>query len=110
MGGEVVRGVAGRRSEYRPIESRIAASSKPTAIAHAFVERFGFKTVYVADLDAILGGMVDAPSLAAISEAGLHVWLDAGVASRKSAKALTVRLSDCGIKPTTIGGLESLAA
>ena len=56
MGGQVVRGVAGRRSEYRPVESRIAGDARPATVARAFVDEFGFEAAYVADLDAIVHG------------------------------------------------------
>src|SRR6187431_505841 len=79
MYGQVVRGVAGRRSEYRPIQSQIAADARPATVARAFVERFGFETVYVADLDAIGGGAPDLISLEMIARAGLNLWVDAGV-------------------------------
>ena len=54
--GHVVRGVAGRRQEYRPIQSRLASSSQPLAIAGGFRRHFGLTEFYLADLDAILGG------------------------------------------------------
>ena len=76
MHGQVVRGVAGRRSEYRPMVSRIAADARPATVARALVEQFGFDTAYVADLDAILGGQPNIQSLADIQIAGLNVWLD----------------------------------
>src|SRR5947209_19648396 len=53
MGGRVVRGVAGRRSEYRALTSALTASSKPLDVARAFRLHFGLATLYVADLDAI---------------------------------------------------------
>ncbi len=55
MGGVVVRGVAGRRSEYRPIESSLCSSCDPPVVARAIVERFGLAEFYIADLDAISG-------------------------------------------------------
>jgi phosphoribosylformimino-5-aminoimidazole carboxamide ribotide isomerase len=79
MNGQVVRGVAGRRSEYRPIESQIAVDARPATIARAFVEHFGFDAVYVADIDAIQGGPPNLEAWEAIKDAGLTLWLDAGV-------------------------------
>ena len=66
LGGQVVRGIGGRRSEYRPIESQLVAGSDPGAIATAFVEHFGATTCYVADLDAIERGKCDIASWKAI--------------------------------------------
>jgi len=108
MNGHVVRGVAGRRSEYRPIEGRIAADASPETIARAFVEQFGFRTVYVADLDAIIDGQPNVDAWRQISDAGLRMWLDAGVGTPKDALALDERLKDIATGPTIIVGLESL--
>jgi len=88
MGGVVVRGVAGRRSEYRPIQSGIVDSCEPLAIAKAFRERFGLTTLYLADLDAIGGG---APALATYRELrahGFQLWIDAGVSEPGRASAV----------------------
>ena len=53
--GEVVRGVAGRRQEYRPIRSRLSDSSRPVDVAGAFRERLNLRDLYLADLNAIAG-------------------------------------------------------
>lgn len=108
MNGQVVRGVAGRRSEYRPIESRIAADAQPAAVARALVEHFGFDTVYIADLDAIMRGQPNAEAWKQITDAGLRLWLDAGVGTPQAAVALEERLFAITTDPTIIVGLESL--
>ncbi|HEV7223801.1 MAG TPA: hypothetical protein VGN42_13930, partial [Pirellulales bacterium] len=51
MGGLVVRGVGGRRHEYRPIESRLCAGANPAAIARALREQFAIDEIYLAELD-----------------------------------------------------------
>ncbi len=79
MGGQVVRGVAGRRLEYRPIVSSLCASSKPLDVARPFRTHFGLTTLYLADLDAIGGGD---PAFSIYSELisdGFCLWIDAGV-------------------------------
>src|SRR5207253_1947746 len=53
--GVVVRGLAGRRAEYRPVVSRLTTSHQPLDIAQAFRDIFGFEHLYLADLDAIAG-------------------------------------------------------
>lgn len=55
MGGVVVRAVAGRRSEYRPLRSSLTESTEPLAVAEALVNATGSLEVYIADLEAILG-------------------------------------------------------
>ena len=79
MGGRVVRGVAGRRLEYRPIVSALCASSNPLDVARAFRARFGLNKLYLADLDAIAGGDPALPIYADLMSDGFHLWIDAGV-------------------------------
>ena len=55
MGGVAVRAVGGRRDEYRPVVGRLCDSPDPLEIANAYRESYGIDTLYVADLDAILG-------------------------------------------------------
>jgi phosphoribosylformimino-5-aminoimidazole carboxamide ribotide isomerase len=108
MNGQVVRGVAGRRSEYLPIESRIAGDSRPVTVARAFVEHFGFDAVYVADLDAIQGGSPNFQALQAISGAGLEPSIDAGVSNPQSYSDLSVQLSALSIGGAIVLALETL--
>jgi len=108
MNGQVVRGVAGKRSEYRPIESRIVADAKPASVAGAFAEKFGFESVYVADLDAIVHGRPNVNAWKEISDAGLKLWLDAGAGTPQAAIALNERLQGIATDATIIVGLESL--
>jgi len=76
MGGVVVRAVAGRRSEYRPLVSRLTQSTDPLVVAEALLQATGAKELYVADLDAILGEATSAlePSMFAAT-----VLFDAGL-------------------------------
>jgi phosphoribosylformimino-5-aminoimidazole carboxamide ribotide isomerase len=108
MNGQVVRGVAGRRSEYRPIESRIAADAQAATVARAFVEWFGFDAVYVADLDSIVDGQPDVQAWEVIRGAGLKLWLDAGMGSKQLSSALRRRGSSLPMDETVILGSESL--
>jgi phosphoribosylformimino-5-aminoimidazole carboxamide ribotide isomerase len=68
-GGIVVRGIGGRRDEYRPLVSRLTNSTEPVAVATALVERFGATSLYVADLDAITGGPASPALYAALAAA-----------------------------------------
>jgi phosphoribosylformimino-5-aminoimidazole carboxamide ribotide isomerase len=108
MGGQVVRGIAGRRSEYRPIESRLASESRPAIIARALVDQFGFSTAYVADLDAIGGRKADWESLAAIASAGMELWIDAGIATPPIYTLVHQRLQSYDIQFRLVVALESL--
>lgn len=76
---QVVRGIAGRRSDYKPIVSRLTSSTAPVDVARAFREHFGFEELYCADLDAIAG---KAPALQLYEDLktqGFRLWVDAGL-------------------------------
>jgi phosphoribosylformimino-5-aminoimidazole carboxamide ribotide isomerase len=104
MHGHVVRGVGGRRHEYRPIVSRLTASSRPQDVADALASHFGFHEFYVADLDAILGGEPAWPLYAALHEQGFRLWVDAGIRQLTQA----CQLVDAGIDSIVVG-LETVA-
>jgi phosphoribosylformimino-5-aminoimidazole carboxamide ribotide isomerase len=100
--GQVVHAIAGDRDNYRPIQSQIAEGSSPTNIATAF-QKLGFRSVYVADLDAITGVGENDRAIQQIIECGFDVWLDSGVTSGKKAQE---RLA-LGIKRIVVG-LEAI--
>jgi phosphoribosylformimino-5-aminoimidazole carboxamide ribotide isomerase len=104
LNGQVVRGVAGRRHEYRPIVSAIAPMPEPLAVATALRERFGFVDFYVADLDAIVERRPALATYHLLVESGFRLWLDAGV--RESADAES--LFDAGVAKVVVG-LETVA-
>src|SRR4051794_18789050 len=93
LGGVVVRAVAGRRSEYRPLVSGLTPSTEPLAVATALRERFGWPDFYVADLDAIGGGEPAFGVFEQLHAAGFRLWLDAGVRDIHDAE----RLAEAGV-------------
>ncbi|MGF6986357.1 phosphoribosylformimino-5-aminoimidazole carboxamide ribotide isomerase [Paraburkholderia atlantica] len=94
LDGQVVRAVRGERSAYRPIQSRLVATSDPLATARALLEASGARTLYIADLGAILQRGAHASTLAALRAAlpGIELWLDAGFADYASMRALFERI------------------
>jgi len=104
--GVVVRGVAGRRHEYRPIKSVLTGSAEPLHVARAFRDRFGLDQLYVADLDAIAGKPPALGVLGGLLRDGFRLWVDAGLGpQRQHCQAL----ADAGVT-SIIVGLESLEA
>ncbi len=103
-GGEVVRGVGGRRHEYRPVAGRLAPSSRPLDVARAFRDHFGLSELYVADLDALAGAEPAWDTFAALRADGFRLWVDAGVRGAADAR----RVAAQGIE-TVIVGLETVA-
>jgi len=106
--GVVVRGVAGRREQYQPLVSPLTSSSEPGAYFEAFLDRLGFRELYIADLDAIQGGSVSWSVLASGLERGARLWVDAGPRDADAVR----RLAEfrCGSRAIdgVILGLESL--
>jgi phosphoribosylformimino-5-aminoimidazole carboxamide ribotide isomerase len=97
-GGVVVRGVGGRRAEYRPIVSRWTTSTRPLDVATALRTHFGLSLFYLADLDAIAGA---APALSLYAELRSHgfaLWVDAGVRD-----ADVGRLHESGVEGIVVG-------
>jgi phosphoribosylformimino-5-aminoimidazole carboxamide ribotide isomerase len=78
-GGHVVRGVGGRRADYRPLVSPLSPTSRPLDVARGFRTRFGLSEIYVADLDAIAGGPPDQTTISALIDDGFRPWVDAGI-------------------------------
>jgi len=53
--GLVVHAKQGERDLYQPVTSVISSNPEPETILSAFFELYPFKTIYIADLDAIQG-------------------------------------------------------
>jgi phosphoribosylformimino-5-aminoimidazole carboxamide ribotide isomerase len=101
LNGIVVRGVAGRRAEYRPLQTLLTTSVQPLDVARALRAAFDFSTFYVADLDAILHHRPNWDAYRRLIDDGFRLLVDAGIETVD--ESLSVR--DCGAEP--IVGLES---
>lgn len=105
LNGVVVRGVAGQRESYRPVQSQIVNSPEPLAVARAFRDQFGLKTLYVADLDAILSDRPNFEVYRQLADDGFSIWVDAGI---RDARAAEMALQTGA--QSVIAGLESTAS
>ncbi|OLL31488.1 phosphoribosylformimino-5-aminoimidazole carboxamide ribotide isomerase [Burkholderia sp. SRS-W-2-2016] len=94
LDGHVVRAVRGERNAYRPIQSRLTAASEPLTIARALLEASGARTLYIADLGAILRRGAHLATLAELRTAlpGVELWLDAGFTDYASMHTLLAQL------------------
>ncbi|MFN4258209.1 MAG: HisA/HisF-related TIM barrel protein [Gemmataceae bacterium] len=101
--GVVVRGVGGRRQEYRPVVSKLTTSARPVDVALAFRDHFGFEELYLADLDAIAGAPPAFSLYTDLHQLGFRLWIDAGVRDEDDAHALAA----AGVEHV-IAGLETL--
>lgn len=104
LNGVVVRGIAGRRSEYRPLVSRLTISCRPEKVADALAAHFGFTEFYVADLEAIAGRGRPGAVIAALHARGFRLWLDAGIVTATHA----VAVAQLGVERVVVG-LETVA-
>ena len=88
-GGEVVRARAGRRDDYRPIETPLSPSSTPREVVAGLLRLFSFHHLYVADLDAIerRGDHDAALAFLAAEHPGLDFWVDNGIHDEATAAA-----------------------
>jgi phosphoribosylformimino-5-aminoimidazole carboxamide ribotide isomerase len=106
--GQVVRGVGGRRDEYRPIASRLCGDARPETVAAAFAG-LGFAEAYIADLDAIekstwyFSGESQSRSFA-----GLELLVDAGLRTADDARRLGQVEVDGRPLAGVVAGLESV--
>ncbi len=88
-GGTVVRARLGERRQYRPIETPLSPTSDPLDVARGLLSLHGFRTLYVADLDAIerRGGNRDAIERLRAAFPQLTLWVDNGIADPADAAA-----------------------
>jgi phosphoribosylformimino-5-aminoimidazole carboxamide ribotide isomerase len=88
LSGITVHAVRGRRSEYQPLKSILCTSTDPLNVASAF-KALGFSELYIADLDAIMGGHPNFSILKQIADTtGLSLMVDAGIADLERAEKL----------------------
>jgi phosphoribosylformimino-5-aminoimidazole carboxamide ribotide isomerase len=101
--GHIVRAIAGRRAEYRPVVSKIATSSLPLNVADGFRSQLGLSEMYVADLDAISVGSPNFKSFKELHANGFRTWVDAGIRCAEDAGPLF----DTGVE-RVIAGWETM--
>ncbi|MCA9014104.1 MAG: hypothetical protein KDA77_02120 [Planctomycetaceae bacterium] len=99
----VVRGIAGQRDLYRPIESRLTQSSQPVDVARALRDEFELTEFYVADLDAILHQRQNRDLYESLLAEGFTFLLDCGL---RSAGDVAPLISLEGV--SIVAGLETI--
>ena len=104
LNGIVVRGIGGRRDEYRPVRSVLTDSARPLDVAQAFREKLGLTILYVADLDGILHQRPNVEIFRQLASDGFELWIDAGLRSLADAS----RLLQAGATKVIVG-LETLS-
>lgn len=85
--GVAVAAQRGDRARYRPLQTPLAASADPVAVARGLMSLFPFRTLYVADLDGIEGRAPDLATQHRIADAWPgDLWLDDGMTSVRNAE------------------------
>lgn len=106
--GKVVHAVAGRRSDYLPIRSRITSSVRPADVASDLRRLFPFREVYIADLDAIEGTGENIRDVFAVRDLGYSVYLDCGVQGAGDIDANLKRVERLVIGTETLQSIREL--
>jgi phosphoribosylformimino-5-aminoimidazole carboxamide ribotide isomerase len=101
LNGIVVRGVAGRRAEYRALRSQLVDAVAPLEVARALRRTFGFQRLYVADLDGIQHQHPHWTTFEKLINDGFQLLVDAGLSSDADIR----RLKDIGCE--VVLGMES---
>ena len=111
LAGQVVRGVGGNRAAYRPIVSALCQSSDPVIVGRILCAHCATGRLYVADLDALMGGRVQTLALRALLQALPEVqelWLDGGFADAAAAAAVAGELGELAPRVLPVFASESL--
>jgi HisA/HisF family protein len=88
--GKVVRALKGERAKYQSIETPLAPTSDPVAVARGLSQLFPFQKLYLADLDGIEGRGRNTHIVPLLSQVvpRAEIWIDAGTGSRGAARAV----------------------
>jgi phosphoribosylformimino-5-aminoimidazole carboxamide ribotide isomerase len=106
--GIVVRGIAGQRATYQAIRSQFAADPSPETVARGLTSTFGFRDVYVADLNAIGGDSPVWQAYETIADCGLNLIVDAGIRDRARANLFCNYANRFTWLQGVVVGLESI--
>lgn len=109
--GIAVRAVAGERSGYRAIQSRLTESVEPAEVLQAIRQSFQCASCYVADLDAIERQQMNRCSIAEIVSLGGSLIVDAGATSVEQIEDLfDIGVDKVVLSSESIGDLSLLDA
>jgi phosphoribosylformimino-5-aminoimidazole carboxamide ribotide isomerase len=109
LNGVAVHGIRGERERYQTLKSTLCRSADPLDIALTF-ESLGFSSLYLADLDAILGKSANFNIYRQImTQTRLDLMVDAGTTGiTKAKKVLATEVSKIVIGSETLSSLDFL--
>jgi phosphoribosylformimino-5-aminoimidazole carboxamide ribotide isomerase len=111
--GVAVAAVRGRRADYRPLVTPLAAGSDPADIARGYAALFTFPRLYVADLDGIEGRGRNAGLAGGLAGAvpNARLWIDDGTPAREAAQRIAQEQNaTLVIGSESLGGLDDVAS
>lgn len=78
--GVAVHAVKGQRDQYRPLRSRLCDSPAPLAVLKGLLELYPFRSVYLADLNALTGDGDNGAIIQQLIHAfpAVEFWIDQG--------------------------------
>lgn len=79
--GRVVHAIKGERQNYKAITSQICDTASPVDVIDGFLNIYNFKTLYIADLDALEHQGNNTQTVLSICKkySDITVWLDCGI-------------------------------
>jgi phosphoribosylformimino-5-aminoimidazole carboxamide ribotide isomerase len=97
--GVVVRARHGDRASYRPIETPLSPTSDPLDVVAGLLSVHPFRTLYIADLDAIEGRGNSSTMLDRVAKTfpQLSLWVDNGCSNLDAAEAFLARVGDASL-------------
>jgi phosphoribosylformimino-5-aminoimidazole carboxamide ribotide isomerase len=109
LNGVAVHGLRGERERYHPLKSILCRSADPLDIASTF-KSLGFSSLYLADLDAILGNSANLSIYRQIvTQTSLDLMVDAGIADiARAEEVLATEVSKIVVGSETLDSLDFL--
>ncbi|MFW9990652.1 MAG: HisA/HisF-related TIM barrel protein [Candidatus Odinarchaeota archaeon] len=109
LDGRVVRGVRGERNNYKPVLPVFCHSSDPITIARSYRDQFCLQSLYVADLDRILGkgdNLEVIKNLKDLFPDPGHVYCDPGISTSEELEMLHSFIDNLVIGTETLQSLQ----
>ncbi len=112
MNGLVVHARKGQRDSYRPIRTPLCRGASPTAVIDGLLGLHNFRTLYVADLDALMGRGDQRALIERLQQdyPSLQFWVDRGLPADGLLDASLNGLPVIGSESLKDGGLEDVNA
>lgn len=111
MGGIVVHASGGKRKHYQALQSILSMSSEPFDVISALLALYDFKTIYIADLDAIQQHEYDIEFYINLNTRfpDIEFWIDAGIQTHEDWKKIAYLMGfRCVLGSETLEELEIL--